>query len=254
MTGSGKWTWFHRLGSPRWFYQKTDRWLPWLGATTTLLLVVGLIWGLAFAPEDARQGNSFRIIYIHVPASVLALAGYYIMAISGAVGLIWKIKLSYMVMHSAAPLGAALTFVALFTGAVWGKPTWGTYWVWDARITSMLILLFLYLGVLVLRHAYTNIESANKSSAILSLVGMVNIPIIYKSVDWWQTLHQPATIKLTGAPSMHPDMFAPLLVMIVGFYCFYALVLILNTRTQLLERERKASWVRELVSAKKKSS
>ena len=254
MTGSGKWTWFHRLGSPRWFYQKTDRWLPWLGATTTLLLVVGLIWGLAFAPEDARQGNSFRIIYIHVPASVLALAGYYIMAISGAVGLIWKIKLSYMVMHSAAPLGAALTFVALFTGAVWGKPTWGTYWVWDARITSMLILLFLYLGVLALRHAYTSIESANKSSAILSLVGMVNIPIIYKSVDWWQTLHQPATIKLTGAPSMHPDMFAPLLVMIVGFYCFYALVLILNTRTQLLERERKASWVKELVSAKKKSS
>jgi heme exporter protein C len=254
MTGSGKWTWFHRLGSPRWFYQKTGRWLPWLGAITTLLLVVGLTWGLAFAPQDARQGNSFRIIYLHVPASVLALAGYYIMAISGAVGLIWKIKLSYMVMHSAAPLGAALTFVALFTGAVWGKPTWGTYWVWDARITSMLILLFLYLGVLALRHAYTSIESANKSSAILSLVGMVNIPIIYKSVDWWQTLHQPATIKLTGAPSMHPDMFAPLLVMIVGFYCFYALVLILNTRTQLLERERKASWVKELVSAKKKSS
>jgi heme exporter protein C len=242
------------LGSPRWFYQKTGRWLPWLGAITTLLLVVGLTWGLAFAPQDARQGNSFRIIYLHVPASVLALAGYYIMAISGAVGLIWKIKLSYMVMHSAAPLGAALTFVALFTGAVWGKPTWGTYWVWDARITSMLILLFLYLGVLALRHAYTSIESANKSSAILSLVGMVNIPIIYKSVDWWQTLHQPATIKLTGAPSMHPDMFAPLLVMIVGFYCFYALVLILNTRTQLLERERKASWVKELVSAKKKSS
>lgn len=253
MTGSSKWTWFHRLGSPRWFYQKTNRWLPWLGTITTLLLVVGLIWGLAYAPEDARQGNSFRIIYIHVPASVLALAGYYIMAISGAVGLIWKIKLSYMVMHAAAPLGAALTFVALFTGAVWGKPTWGTYWVWDARITSMLILLFLYLGVLLLRHAYTGIETANKSSAILSLVGMVNIPIIYKSVDWWQTLHQPATIKFTGAPSMHPDMFAPLVVMIVGFYCFYALVLILNTRAQILERERKASWVKELVSAKRKS-
>ena len=254
MTGSSKWTWFHRLGSPRWFYQKTGRWLPWLGAITTLLLVVGLTWGLAFAPQDARQGNSFRIIYLHVPASLLALAGYYIMAISGAVGLIWKIKLSYMVMHAAAPLGAALTFVALFTGAVWGKPTWGTYWVWDARITSMLILLFLYLGVLVLRHAFTTIEVANKSSAILCLVGTFNIPIIYKSVDWWQTLHQPATIKLTSAPSMHPDMFAPLLVMILGFYCFYALVLILYTRAQVLERERRASWVKELVAAKRKSS
>lgn len=250
MTATRQWTWFHRLGSPRWFYQKTQRWLPWLAVITFSLIAVGLVWGLAFAPQDARQGNSFRIIYLHVPASILALVGYYVMAIAGAVGLIWRIKLSYIVMHAAAPLGAALTFVALFTGAVWGKPTWGTYWVWDARITSMLILLFLYLGVLILRYAYNSIEAANKTSAILGLVGTVNIPIIYKSVDWWQTLHQPATIKFTGAPSMHPSMFAPLLVMIIGFYCFYALVLILNTRAQVLERERKASWVQDLVAAK----
>ncbi|MGB1158318.1 MAG: heme ABC transporter permease [Porticoccaceae bacterium] len=251
MTSNRKWTWFHRLGSPRWFYHITSQWLPWLSIVTGALLITGLVWGLAYAPEDARQGNSFRIIYLHVPASVLALAGYYVMAIAGAVGLIWKMKLAYIVMRAAAPLGAALTFIALFTGAVWGKPTWGTYWVWDARITSMLILLFLYLGVLALRNAYNSYEAANKSSAILSLVGTVNIPIIYKSVDWWQTLHQPATIKFTGAPSMHPDMFAPLLVMIVGFYGFYALVLILYSRAEVLQREQKSSWVRELVTDKR---
>lgn len=251
MTANRKWTWFHRLGSPRWFYHTTSRWLPWLSLITGALLITGLVWGLAFAPEDARQGNSFRIIYLHVPASVLALAGYYVMAIAGAVGLIWKMKLAFIVMRSAAPLGAALTFIALFTGAVWGKPTWGTYWVWDARITSMLILLFLYLGVLALKNAYNSFEAANKASAILSLVGTVNIPIIYKSVDWWQTLHQPATIKFTSAPSMHPDMFAPLMVMIIGFYCFYALVLILYSRAEVLQREQKSSWVRALVTSQR---
>ena len=135
--------WFHRLGSPKSFYDASGRWLPWLAAVTTLLLVTGLVWGLGFAPMDAKQGNSFRIIYIHVPAAFLALAGYYVMAISGAIGLIWRMKLAHMVMKSAAPIGAALTFISLFTGALWGKPTWGTYWVWDARITSMLVLFFL---------------------------------------------------------------------------------------------------------------
>ena len=241
------WQWFHRLGSPRWFYQTSGKWLPWLVGITFLLQIIVLVWGLGFAPRDAKQGNSFRIIYIHVPASFLALAGYYVMAIAGAVGLIWKMKLADMVMKSAAPLGAALTFVALVTGAIWGKPTWGTYWVWDARITSMLVLLFLYLGVMALQHSYTSVDAANRASAVLSLVGMVNIPIIYKSVDWWYTLHQPATIKFTEAPTMHPDMFHPLLVMIAGFYCFYALVLILNTRSEILHRERRSSWVKDVV-------
>lgn len=245
-----QWTWFHRLGSPRWFYRKTQRWLPWLSVITLSLLIIGLVWGLAFAPQDAKQGNSFRIIYLHVPASVVALAGYYIMAIAGAVGLVWRIKLSYMMMRSAAPIGAALTFIALVTGAIWGKPTWGAYWVWDARITSMLILLFLYLGVMALRYTYSSNEAADKASAILSLVGMVNVPIIYKSVDWWQTLHQPATIKLTSAPSMHPDMFMPLVVMIFGFYAFYTLSLVLYARTEILRREYRASWVKQLVTDK----
>jgi heme exporter protein C len=241
------WTWFYRMGSPLWFYQSTSRWLPLLSLITLALLTAGLAWGLGFAPEDAKQGNSFRIIYLHVPASFLALAGYFLMAIAGAIGLIWKMKLSYIVMKCAAPIGAALTFLALFTGAVWGKPTWGSYWVWDARITSMLILLFLYFGVLALQYAFNSQEAGNKASAVLALVGTVNIPIIYKSVDWWFTLHQPSTIKLTSAPLMHPDMFQPLLVMILGFYCFYALALILAVRVEILKRESKTAWVRELV-------
>lgn len=238
---------YHRLASPKWFYHTSGRWLPYLAVVTTLLLVTGAIWGLGFAPQDARQGNSYRIIYIHVPISVLTLVGYYLMAGAGAIALIWKIKLADMVMVSAAPLGAVLTFLALLTGSIWGKPTWGTYWEWDARITSMLVLLFLYLGVLALSRAFTSRDTAYKACAILSLVGTVNIPIIYKSVDWWYTLHQPATIKLTGGSTIHPAMFKPLLVMVIGFYCFYALVLILNTRAEILKREQRSAWVRELL-------
>ena len=178
------------MASPRWFYQISGRWLPWLSLLTFVSIIIGVIWGLGFAPQDAKQGNSFRIIYIHVPASFLALVGYYIMAISGAIAIIWKIKLADVVMKSAAPIGASLTFIALLTGAVWGKPTWGTYWIWDARITSMLILFFLYLGVIVLQKAYSAQGLSNKAAALLALVGTINIPIIYKSVDWWYTLHQ----------------------------------------------------------------
>ncbi|WP_317929258.1 heme ABC transporter permease [Halioxenophilus sp. WMMB6] len=242
------WTWFHQLGSPKWFYQKTEAWLPWLAVATLVLITWGSIWGLAFAPMDAKQGNSYRIIYIHVPAAFLSLAGYYVMAISGAIGLIWKMKVASLVMRSAASIGAILTFVSLFTGAVWGKPTWGTWWVWDARITSMLILFFLYLGVIALQNAFEREEAANKASAILALVGTVNIPIIYKSVDWWYTLHQPATIKFVGKSTIDPSMMYPLLVMVIGFYCLYALVLILRTRSEILVRERKSRWVQELAT------
>jgi heme exporter protein C len=238
--------WLHKMTSPRWFYQVSGTWLPWLSLFTLLCIVTGMIWGLGFAPQDAKQGNSFRIIYIHVPASFLALVGYYIMAIAGAISIIWKIKLADMALKSAAPIGAALTFIALVTGAIWGKPTWGTYWVWDARITSMLILLFLYLGIIVLQKAYASQGLSNRAAAILALVGTVNIPIIYKSVDWWYTLHQPATIKFTEAPSMHPDMFQPLLLMIVGFYLFYVSALFVRIRAEIIFRERNTSWVKKL--------
>lgn len=244
------WQWFHRLGSPKWFYEKTGRWLPWLVVLACALMAWGCVWGLGFAPAERLQGNSYRIIYIHVPASFLALAGYYVMAISGAIALIWRMKLAFMVMKAAAPIGAVLTFVSLISGAIWGKPTWGTWWEWDARITSMLILFFLYLGVIALQESYRSRDAADKVCAYLSLVGMVNIPIIYKSVDWWYSLHQSATIKITGESSIDASMAYPLLLMIIAFYVCYAALLIDRTRIEILDRERKSKWVQNLFPEK----
>lgn len=237
------WQWFHRLGSPRWFYDKTSRWLPWFAPLTLVLMLAGLIWGLGFAPIDAKQGNSYRIIFIHMPAAALALAGYYLMAIAGAVGLIWKMKLPFMVMKSAAPIGAALTILTLATGSLWGHPTWGTFWEWDARNIFMLVLLFLYAGIVVLAEVYPSRSAADKACAILALVGTINVPIIYKSVDWWYSLHQPASIKLTGGSTIHPSMLYPLLLCILAYYCFYSLALMLYTRREILVRESRTQWV-----------
>jgi len=157
--------------------------------------------------------------------------------------------LAFTAMRCAATIGAALTFVALFTGAVWGKPTWGTYWIWDARITSMLVLLFLYVGVIALYQAFERQELGAKAAALLGLVGTVNVPIIYKSVDWWYTLHQPASLKLTGESTLHSSMLQPLLVMVVGFYLFYAVALLLSMRTEVIAREANSSWVVELANS-----
>ena len=176
------WTWFHKLGSPKWFYQISGRWLTGLAWAAALLLITGFVWGLAFAPADYQQGNSFRIIYIHVPTAILAQSCYIMLAVAGAVSLIWKMKLADVALRAAAPIGAWMTVVALVTGAVWGKPTWGAWWVWDARLTSMLILLFLYFGVIALGQAISNRESAAKACAVLAIVGVINIPIIKYSV------------------------------------------------------------------------
>lgn len=242
------WTFFHKLGSPKWFYDISGKWLPWFAALSAILLIAGSIWALAIAPADYQQGNSFRIIYIHVPSAILAQSCFMMMAIAGGIGLIWKMKLADMFVKAAAPIGASFTFLALLTGAVWGKPTWGTWWVWDARLTSMLILLFLYFGVMALQAAIEDFATAAKASAVLALVGMVNIPIIKYSVEWWNTLHQPATFKLTEKPAMPVEMWVPLLVMLIGFYCFFATVILLRTRNEILERERRTSWVKKLVS------
>ncbi|MEZ5539397.1 MAG: heme ABC transporter permease [Pseudomonadales bacterium] len=241
-------TWFHRWGSPPWFYRRSGQLLPWLSAAAFILLVVGCVWGLAIAPEDAKQGNSYRIIYIHVPAAFLALAGYYLMAIAGCVGLVWRMKLAFWALRAAAPIGAAMTFIALVTGSIWGKPTWGTWWEWDARITSMLILFFLYLGVMALANAYQNSENGNRAASILTLVGTVNIPIIYMSVKWWNTLHQGASLKLTSASTIDPSMLQPLWVMIIGFYMLYAVLLLLNLRCEILSNERNSRWLADLFS------
>lgn len=242
------WQWFHRLGSPRWFYEKTEAWVFWLGLVAFCFIAIGTVLALGFVPPDYLQGNSFRIFYLHVPTAVISMAGYYVMAISGAIGLIWKMKLADMVLKCAAPMGAVFTALSLITGGMWGKPTWGTYWVWDGRTTSTLLLFFLYMGVVAIQNAYQNQQVADRFSAILAIVGMVNIPIIYKSVDWWNTLHQPATIKLMGESTMHGSMLYPFFVMLAGFYCFYAWALLKSVRSEVLVREQRTRWVQDLVA------
>jgi heme exporter protein C len=239
---------WHRLGSPRWFYGIGGP-LSWvLGILAVVLLVTGTVWGLAFAPPDYQQGNSFRIIYVHVPSAIVAQSAYLLMGVAGAVLLVWRMKLADMVLAAVVPFGLTMTALALFTGAVWGKPTWGAWWVWDARTTSMLVLLFLYLGLYALRQAIPRPETAGRACAVLAVVGTINIPIIQYSVDWWLTLHQPSTFRLTEAPAMPPSMWLPLLVNVIGMYCFFGANLLNRVRLEILQRERGTRWVRDLVA------
>lgn len=243
------WQWFHRLGSPKWLSGTIERWLPWVLISGVLLLSVSAVWGLAFTSPDYKQGNSFRIIYIHVPTAVVALAAYYIMAIAGAVSIIWRMKVADMALRSIAPVGAALTFLALVTGAIWGKPTWGAYWVWqDARLTSMLVLFFLYIGIMALHDAYQNSASGNRAAAIMALVGTVNIPIIYKSVDWWSSLHQPASIKFTEESTIAAEMMQPLMLAIPGAYLFFIAAVMLQMRVQIARSEKRSQWLNNLAN------
>ena len=242
--------WFFQLASPRWCYEITGKLLPGFLIAAVFLMGVGIVWALGFAPPDYQQGNSFRIMYLHVPSAILAQSCYMLMAIAGAIGLIWKMKVADMVAYCTAPIGASMAVIALATGAIWGKPTWGSWWVWDARLTSMLILLFLYFGVMALYAAMESEASAAKAAAVLSLVGLVNIPIIKYSVEWWNTLHQPATFTLTEKPAMPAEMWMPLLVMVIGFYCFFSVSLMLRLRNEILRRERRAGWVKDLIVPK----
>ena len=241
------WQWFHKLGSPKWFYGIAARLNPWLLASGLLLLVAGMVWGLGFAPKDYLQGNSYRIIFIHVPTAFLAQSVYVMMAVAGVVTLVWCMKLADVFVRAVAPVGLVLTFLALFTGAVWGKPTWGTWWIWDARLTSMLILLFLYGGVIALDRAINDEQSAARAVAVLVLVGVVNIPIIKYSVEWWNTLHQPATFKLTEKPSMPADMWVPLLLSLLGLYLIFGWLACVRMQTEILVREQRTRWVKDLV-------
>ncbi len=243
------WIWFHKLGSPKYFYDLSGRWLPWLGCATAVCMLVGLYWGLVVAPTDYQQGESYRIIFIHVPAAWMSLFVYMIMATSAAIGMIWKLKLSDIIAANCAPLGASFTFLALVTGMLWGKPMWGTYWVWDARLTSELILLFLYLGVISLRSAIEDPRTAARAAGILTLVGVVNIPIIHYSVTWWNTLHQGPTISRFDSPAMDLSMLWPLLIMVVAFMLYFTVVLLLRARCDVLSRERQSAWARALARA-----
>lgn len=243
------WQFFHKLGSPKWFYGIATRLMPWLLVSGALLLMAGVIWGLAFAPKDYLQGNSYRIIFIHVPTAFLAQSVYIMMAVAAVVTLVWRMKLADVFVKAVAPVGLVLTFLALFTGAVWGKPTWGTWWIWDARLTSMLILLFLYGGVIALDRAINDEKSAARAVAVLVLVGVVNIPIIKYSVEWWNTLHQPATFKLTEKPSMPAEMWVPLLLAVMGLYLIFGWLACLRMQTEIIAREHRTRWVKDLVMA-----
>ena len=240
------WTWLHKLGSPPRFYGWAGRLIPWFGAASALLMLAGLYGGLVLAPADYQQGDSFRIIYVHVPSAWMSMFVYVSMAMAAAVGLIWRIKVADLVAGASAPLGASFTFLALVTGALWGKPMWGTWWVWDARLTSELILLFLYLGYMALNAAFEDPRTGARASAVLALVGLVNIPIIHYSVEWWNTLHQGPTVTKLDSPSIHISMLIPLLLMALAFTLYYGAVVLMRARTELLKRERNNRWVQEL--------
>jgi heme exporter protein C len=233
------------MASPRFFYRLSEILIPWVAACAAIIIVWGLYLGLIVAPADYQQGESYRIIYVHVPAAWMSMFVYVIMAVCSAIFLIWKMKLADVVAEVSAPIGASFTAIALATGSLWGKPMWGTYWVWDARLTSELILLFLYLGYMALRAAIENRNTAARAAGILALVGVVNIPIIHFSVEWWNTLHQPASISKLDTPSIHKSMLIPLLMMAVGFKLFYLVNMMSRARSSILERESNASWVRE---------
>lgn len=243
------WTWFYRLASPPHVYRVAGQLTPWFLTMALLAIGCGAIAGLAFAPADYQQGDAFRIIYVHVPSGWMSLFCYVTMAVTGAIGLIWRIKMGYAVAAATAPIGASFTLLALVTGSLWGRPMWGTYWAWDPRLTSELILLFLYVGVMSLHAAFEDPARADRAAALLAVVSVVNVPIIHFSVVWWNSLHQGATVTKLGKPSMPGSMLWPLLTMLAGFMCFYGAVLCMRLRGEVLDRERQARWVREALKS-----
>jgi heme exporter protein C len=226
----------HRFANPNRFLRLARRVLPWSNGIGFVAGALGLYLGLFTSPADYQQGDSVRIMYVHVPSAWMALAAYANMALASAVALIWKHPLADLIAKSTAPIGATFTAIALVTGALWGQPTWGTWWVWDARLTSVLILFFLYVGYLALWNAFDDPTRAARAAAILALVGVVNLPIIKFSVDWWNTLHQPASVMKIGGPAIHPAMLTPLMLMALAFLCYFITLLLLRVRSELAAR------------------
>jgi len=241
------WKWLHPYANPEVTYRFTGKIKPWFSWSSFILLTIGMVWALLFAPADYQQGDSFRIFYIHVPAAMLSMGIYVGMAIAALSSLVWQLRMADASAAALAPIGAVFTAIALLTGSAWGKPMWGTWWVWDARLTSELILLFLYLGVIALHNAFDDKQLAGKAAGILSLVGVINIPIIKYSVEWWNTLHQGATVSKLGKPAMSMDMFWPFL------FCFFVgAIMCTRFQTELLARNRIRPWVRKLVQEESK--
>ena len=242
------WKWLHPYANPEVTYHFNGKLIPWLSKLSILFLSIGIVWALLFAPADYQQGHSFRIFYLHVPAATLSLGIYVGMAIAALTGLVWQVRLADASVAAIAPVGAIFTAMALITGAAWGRPTWGTWWVWDARLTTELILLFLYLGVIALQNAFEDKALASKAAGILALVGVVNVPIIKYSVEWWNTLHQGSTVSQLGRPSMTADMFWPFLVCYLGFIFLISWLICKRLQTEILQRNAMRPWVRELVT------
>ncbi|MDD3447063.1 MAG: heme ABC transporter permease [Zavarzinia sp.] len=229
-----------RLANPTRFMRLADRLLPWLLASTVLAFAAGLVWGLGFAPPDYQQGETVRIMFVHVPAAWLAMFCYSFMAVASFVGLVWKHPLADVAAKAAAPIGAGFCLVSLVTGSLWGEPMWGTWWVWDARLTSMLVLFFLYVGYIALWSAIEEPERASRAAAILALVGAVNVPIVKFSVDWWSTLHQPSSVMRLDGPTIDASILWPLLVNAVAFQLYFITVLLWRMKAELIGRRIRA--------------
>ncbi len=245
------WKWLHPYANPEVTYHFTGKLIPWFAGIAFTLLTIGITWSLAFSPADYQQGDSYRIFHIHVPTASLSMGIYVAMAIAAFCSLVWQLKLADASAAAMAPVGAVVTAIALVTGAAWGKPMWGAWWVWDARLTSELILLFLYLGVIALHNAFEDKNLAGKAAGILSLVGIINIPIIKYSVEWWNTLHQGATVSKLGKPSMSMEMLWPFLFSFLGFAFLVGLIICIRFKTEILARNSMRPWVKELVMAEK---
>ena len=239
------------MGSPPLFFNWSSKIVTWLGISAFSFLLLGLYWGLILAPPDYKQGDVFRILYIHVPSAIMGESIFIFMAFCGFINVIWRAKISGMMIKSAAPIGMSFVLLTLLTGSIWGKPTWGTWWVWDARLTSTLILFFIYMALIGLHSTIDDKTKADRAVSILAIVGLAIIPVIKKSVDWWQTLHQPSTFTLTSAPSMSAEMYQPLLLCVIAFYIVFAYLLTLNLRNEVIEREKSKNWVKILLERSK---
>ena len=238
--------WLHKLGSPPTFYRFAGTLQPWAMTLALLLGAVALYGGLVLAPADYQQGDAYRIIFIHVPSAWMSMFIYAVMGVAGFIALVWRIKLAEVVAMESAPIGAAFTFITLVTGSLWGKPMWGTWWTWDARLTSELVLLFLFLGVIGLYHAFEDRRQCARAAAFLAIIGVINVPIVHFSVNWWNTLHQGSTVRLLGPSTMSGSMIWPLLTMMVATKCYYLASLFGRVRADLLALESGKDWVRQI--------
>lgn len=238
------WKFLYQMASPKLFFAKTQALLPVIGISALILLITGIIWGLFIAPADYQQGDAFRILYVHVPAAFLSLSLYAFMAFLAVLLLIWRIKIAGLMLIATAQTGLWMAFIALITGSIWGKPMWGAWWVWDARLTSELILFLLYCGILVLASSFQQREQSERLSAILTIVGVIDLPIIHYSVYWWNTLHQGSSISLFAKPKIAWPMLYPLLFTLAGFALFALWLILHKAGRELLQRERRQQWVR----------